>query len=157
MSFKATAKSNFKGLTAFKKKLKTLDGSKVTVGYFSEQKHPDIDMNLAELAYIHENGTPQIPQRDFMTQSWDNWVRGYAKGSLAKVANDYLFYGKKLRPILKEQGLAVKWMIDWTVEVAGDFTPNSPKTIAEKVGNSPLIDSGYLKANAKVKVTFNGK
>ena len=160
--FKSKAKVSFKGLTKFKKKLKTLEGSKVTVGYFAANKHPEIGITMSELAYLHENGGisskgNNIPQRDFMTQSWENWVKGYAKSSTAKVVNDYLFNNKKIRDCLKEQGTEVKWMVNWTIEVGGDFVPNHPKTLAGKVGSTPLMDSGYLKNNAVVKVTFNGK
>ena len=160
--FKSKAKVSFKGLTKLRKKLNTLDGSKITVGYYSNQRHPTIGIPMSELAYLHENGGVSskgnnIPQRDFMTQSWENYIKGYSKSSTAKVVNDYLFNNKKLRECLNKQGEEVKWMINWTVEVGGDFVPNHPKTLANKVGNDPLIDSGYLKNNATVKVTFNGK
>lgn len=160
------------------KQLKHLESKRLEVGVFEGEKHPDSDIDLAELARIHEYGivievTPEmraylhsiglhlrddtthirIPERSFIRAGWDN-----NKADVEKRIERFL-----------PQVLELNVNTDTFIEMVGKevegrlkkflkklhYPPNSSFTIRRKGSSNPLIDTGSLVDSITHRVKSN--
>lgn len=134
------------------KKMTTLDGYVVETGYHADQIHPEHDLSLSYIAYVNNFGDEDqnIPARPFMDFA-AQWHDQELEKKAPQLVQMYFYQDKKLMPMLREVGnrgkALIEIVIDWN-----QFTPNAPKTLAVKEGSTPLVDSGYMKKNAKIKI-----
>lgn len=136
-------------LSEYLSKLIQMDGTVVSYGYYSEDTHKPSGQPMGTIAYWLEEGTKHIPSRPFMYQSFSEHQmqsRGFKKA-----VKDYLYNNKGWELSFSAVGKEGKRLVKEIIE-QGDFQPNSPVTVAIKGSDSPLIDTGYLKNNAKYKV-----
>lgn len=138
---------NVRGLERIEKRLKELRGARLRVGVLSNDQHdPDNPIGLAELAAIHEFGSPaaNIPERSFIRRTFRekrpellDVVRKVAKGTVK---------GK----ITAERGLNLlgAWLAAEVKKTVTDGPhippPLQPETIARKGSDRPLVDTGRL-------------
>ena len=127
------------------KRLQKLSRTHVSSGYFGEQgDHPEIKLKYSVLMLIHENGMFNNPARPVRTITTFK-MKAYGK-AWAKDISKYLYHNLHLEELLDKIGKD-------TTEVAQSVfgTPqleaNSPVTVELKGFNSPLVDSGLLRAN----------
>lgn len=116
------------------------------------KKAAKLDVNNAELLFIHTNGSPinKIPARpviqpaieaDDNKQAINHEIMESVKANLAgnkEQAEKYM-----LRAALAGQNAARKWFTD----SRNNWAPNTPNTIAEKGSDRPLVDTGALRAS----------
>ena len=149
------------------KRLKDLESKRIEAGVFAGKKHPDSDIDLADLAKIHEYGvtievTPEmraylhsiglhlrkdtthirIPERSFIRAGWDNNkadVEKRIERFLPKVMELDIDLDAFLEAVGKEvEGRLKKFMKKL------HYPPNSSFTIRRKGSSNPLIDTGAL-------------
>jgi hypothetical protein len=106
------------------------------------------EINNAELAYIHTHGSPvnNIPPRPFLIPSILANLDSIKK--IQKEVIQAAVEGKAVITPMKKLGLfasaeAKKWFLD----SRNNWKPNTPETIRRKGSDSPLIDSGALRAS----------
>lgn len=127
----------------------------IQTGWFVEQKYgPENDnLQMAQVAQWNNEGLPAagIPPRPYFTIGYrDAVTKGGLQKQFAGVIKSIISGDSVLTP-MKALGTSLEQtlrqvMIDW------DTPPNSPKTIAIKGFNDPLVDSGELIANITSKV-----
>lgn len=138
--------SNMSALTA---RLQDLAKRDVLIGIPQEKSsRPGEEPTNAELAYIHEHGSPMknIPPRPFLGVAvWEN------RDKVATVQR------KIIRDVLNGQGQATALSMHklgllgqnlakgWFVDTRNNWAPNAPLTIALKGSDKPLIDTGALR------------
>ena len=149
------------------KRLKNLESKRIEVGVFAGKKHPESDIDLADLAKIHEYGvtievTPKmraylhsiglhlrddtthirIPERSFIRAGWDNNkadVEKRIERFLPKVMELDIDLDTFLEVIGKEvEGRLKKFLVKL------HYPPNASFTIRRKGSSNPLIDTGAL-------------
>src|ERR1043165_554177 len=133
-----------------KKDLQQLDRIKLQLGWFGTHYGSEND-NLphAYVAAINEEGTEKIPPRPFMrvglkqelktdTKAFAMMIQSVASGKSALSA------AKTASPAFV--AMLKKIMNEWS------SPPNSPRTVAEKGFNNPLIDTAELRDSIQVKV-----
>ena len=149
------------------KRLERLESKRIEAGVFAGKKHPDSDIDLADLAKIHEYGvtievTPEmraylhsiglhlrkdtthirIPERSFIRAGWDNNkadVEKRIERFLPKVMELDIDLDAFLEAVGKEvEGRLKKFMKKL------HYPPNSSFTIRRKGSSNPLIDTGAL-------------
>lgn len=152
MRVKSTIKTDLKGLTSLKRKLRVLDGKNVKVGYWDTQSHPNSDKNLAQIALINERGYFGLPVRDFMWTSFFAWKQSYSQNTAKNVVQNYLYRNQNINSLMKGIGEDMNYMIKWVIDADSFFVPNSPVTVKLKGSAVPLIDTGFMMNNAKIKL-----
>ena len=116
------------------------------------KKAADMDINNAELLFIHTNGSPinHIPARpvlqpavnaDGNKQAINNEIAASIKANLA--GDKDLASKKMLRAALAGQNAARRWFTD----PRNGWAPNALSTIERKGSDRPLIDTGALRAS----------
>lgn len=134
------------GKAAILRQIRHLDGSVTKVGYPSPSPlHMDAGVSLADLAFIHEYGSPKrgIPSRPFMRLTITATIR--ARKALMKKLHAQVSSGKlTAKQALSQLG---EWYAGQTKRIVaqGSFKPNKPSTIARKGSSRPLIDEGILR------------
>lgn len=127
------------------KELKKLDGQEVVVGLQSKDKYPGRKY-IADIGAQNEFGVPSknIPSRPFMRSTFDEQQKKWTNqfGKLIKSGN--------LKP-LDIMGLQMQKDIVGKI-TNGPFAPNSPVTIMLKGSDTPLIDTGRMRASIRYKV-----
>lgn len=144
-------KSNLKGLSALKRKMKTISQYSAQAGYY-DNKHPTAGISYAYLASIHEYGTRdgRIPQRDFITQAYLDWIMSI-KGDAEKAAKDIIYRKIPVKTALKR--VAEEGAIFITnAAYRFDSPSNAPSTISNKGFDNPLVETGKLANGVKSKV-----
>jgi len=114
----------------------------ILVGYPSGDKHPDSDIDNADLAEALHDGTAAIPARPFLLQGI-----GSEMVEIRKAIKEY----HEIRMTGKEGNLAkIGALAVGAVQrfVRGAYyrskIPNAPSTIRRKGSDLPLIDTGFL-------------
>lgn len=140
-------------LPALIKRLDKLNGTEVEVGFFEDDKYGPENGNLfvAQVAAYNEFGTETVPQRPFMTETFEGFANQFqmARGIRAVFMNA-LQDGRRVQGLLKSLGVTVADIM----QVSIDDWPgsNSPSTIARKGKNDPLYDTGKMLESVKFKI-----
>lgn len=147
-------------LDELERRLKELQRVEATVGITNDGKHPNFDGSYHDLMWMQHSGvaSKNIPPRplgsiallsfkgeDIMRKSLNKYFRNLNKRGGVISAED------ALKPWLKG-------MYEHSLNIFGNKTflePNAQFTIDKKGFNSPLIESGSLKAAWAIKI--NGK
>lgn len=129
-----------------------MDGAGVDVGIFDEDGvHPNSDDGLliSEIAAIQEFGTDDIPARPFLATTYEQNRDRYsnqAESVFGGVLRGKLTVDQALQTLGAIQASDVKTTINnWTTP------PNSPKTIASKGQNDPLVEDRHMRDAVKFK------
>jgi len=128
----------------------------IQVGFFEESKYGDENDNLpvAQVAQWNEEGSATNPTRPFIRV-----------GFAGRIKNDPELFFSSIKRIVEGDStfaaeykvLGPKLVLEMKQSIAEWDTPsNSPKTIAEKGFNNPLIDSGTMYDSVDYKVENKG-
>jgi len=128
--------------------LKLGTGAAVQVGFFADSRYtsshplrgtPRKPLPVAQVAFWNIYGTTKTPARDFMGVAIRGHQANYGK-DLAAIAKFTGYDTKRTMAIMGEriQGQIVKQIVQWSQP------PNSPRTVAIKGFNKPLIDDGTM-------------
>ena len=142
----------------FFKEIEKLVKMQVRVGFqqgenFHEEEGKKVD--LLDIAMFNELGTSRIPSRPFMRDSVDNNadnISKFCKAQLMGIAKG----SKDAESVLKAVGAMQVGLVQKTI-VDGSFVPNSPRTIAKKGSDKPLIDTGLMRQSVHYVITEKGK
>lgn len=133
-----------------KKELLSLNKVKIMTGWFDTHYGPEND-NLphAYIGNLLEEGSEKIPPRPFMRVGLKQAVKSDPKAFAAIIqavtsGRSALSAAKGSSPAFV--AMLQKVMSDWSTP------PNSPRTVAEKGRNDPLINTGELRDSIQVKV-----
>lgn len=152
--FKIDITKDTKGLEMLKKNLQKQMSMELELGFFPEARYED-GTQVAQVAQWNFEGSVTNPPRPAFQQSilapiergqykkmFDASIaRALSRGSFTA---EYNVIGKQLQAILRQS------IIDWSTP------PNSPRTIAEKGFNDPLIETGLMRDSVDYKVTKRG-
>ena len=138
----------------FFKEIEKLKKLQVRVGYqqgadFYDEEGKKVD--VLDVAMFNELGTSRIPSRPFMRDSVDNnadKISSFCKSKLKGIANG----SKTADAVLKEIGAMQVGLVQQTIR-DGNFAPNSPRTIAQKGSDKPLIDTGKMRQSVHYVIT----
>lgn len=131
------------------KSLEELKKKSVLVGIPEEKAtRPELGekINNAELAYIHTNGSPirNIPARPFIEPGIESKKEQIGEKFGQAIKNGLT--GKDPIPELEKAGMIGQNAArGWFTNPANNWPPNSPKTIAKKGSNKPLIDTAEMR------------
>lgn len=114
--------------------------------------------NNAEIGIVHEMGSQsnQVPARSFLRMPLETKSREITqfaqnnKGMIAegKVVKFFELLGIKAEAIIQEA---------FASRGFGNWSPNTPATIAKKGSSAPLIDTGELRKSISSEVMTNGR
>jgi len=149
------------------KRLKNLESKRIEAGVFAGKKHPENDIDLADLAKIHEYGvtievTPEmraylhsiglhlrddtthirIPERSFIRAGWDNHKEDVEK-RIKRFLPHVMELEIDLDTFLEAVGKEVEGRLKRFMKKL-HYPPNSSFTIRRKGSSNPLIDTGAL-------------
>lgn len=108
----------------------------------AETPHPKTGKAIGDIAFFNEYGTMDIPARSFIR----DWVDGNIDRIAKQVGNDALrvfMTDEKMVDALKNRGSAYRKEILRRIK-DNIPPPNAPSTLAQKVGDTPLIDTETL-------------
>ncbi len=153
---KSTLKINDKKWRELKRKIPAIKGAAVTVGIQSDAGSDDDGTPLAAIALWNEQGTDgggwggPIPERPFMRDTFDQQFNKW--GRTADGAISAILTGRKT-PKTAFSLLGELSEADIKKAIAsGDWTPNSPVTVALKGSSTPLINGGSLRQSIRYEV-----
>lgn len=142
-------------LNAIREALKILEQTDVLVGIPEEKNGGHGSMTNAELAYIHNNGSPinGVPAREILVPAINQHKEEL--GNLLKEAHQAATEGKDPTAALQKAGMQAQNFAQKRFE-DNDWEPNKPETIARWVskkrgrvseggGKKPLIDTSALR------------
>lgn len=140
-------------LPALIKRLDKLNGTEIEVGFFEYDKYGTENGNLyvAQVAAFNEFGTETVPQRPFMTETFEGFANQLhmARG-MKTVFQNVLLNGRQVVQLLKNLGRTTADIMQISIE---DYPgSNSPSTIARKGKNDPLYDTGKMLESVKFKI-----
>lgn len=119
-------------------------------GQIGNEKHPNADLSLAQLANYLEFGTDTIPARPFLSGTIDANMGAYKKASVS-IAEKVVAQRSKLENEL--QLLGERILSDVKKNIVSHIPPpNSPSTILKKGSSTPLIDTGHLMGSLTYEV-----
>lgn len=136
------------------KRIQTLNDSSVAVGWFEDtETYPD-GLPVAQVAYDNEFGNSKkgVPSRPFFRRAI-----AINEGSWIDFCTKSLKEKKPLSEVMERVGTQI---VNDVLESVNFFTmkrDNSPRTVARKGFNAPLIDTSHMiktlrhKVGAKVK------
>jgi hypothetical protein len=104
--------------------------------------HPKSDKPVGDIAFFNEFGTMTIPARSFIR----DWVDGNIDNITKQLGTDtlrVLMTSEKMRDALTKRGKQYREAIVRRIERRIP-PPNAPSTLAQKVGDIPLIDTETL-------------
>lgn len=130
-----------------------LNGASVSYGWTEESAdYPDGTSVINVAAYNHF-GTATIPARPILTTSFERQSSELA--ALSEALNDEIIASQTndITPALTVIGQFAQSTLqrDFT-RVSQDFAPLADSTIARKGHDTPLIDTGHLRAQVRFKV-----
>ena len=150
-----TSKSRYNDLKKIKKHFQDISNQYAQSGYFDGEQHPTIDMSLATLALVHENGSEHIPSRQLFAKASASLVTG----GMTKVDVDIKRLVKQVGKISPNIDLVGADITKFIRNMFGDTSillENAPLTIKLKGGrNTPLVDTGELRDNLGYKTSKN--
>jgi len=136
--------------------LKALDGLRLDVGYFAGIGTTDSKFTLPEIAAVQEFGTKdgRIPERSFMRTTFDKFRLIYNEQF---VEQGFLAALGKKDPEKALLSVGNNYKSDVVNKITGIRNrKNAPSTIAKKGFDNPLIHTGIMRANIKVRVSRRG-
>jgi hypothetical protein len=154
-------KLDFKGGDKMKRLLKKMNtglgsAKSVTVGFYDGARYSGshgirgtkrAPVLVAQVAFWNEFGTKHAPPRPFFRTMIEN-NSGDWGASLAYLAKVYNYDGRKM---LGGMGMGIKAQLQDSIKKWSD-PPNSPRTVAVKGFNNPLIDEGIMLRNVGYNV-----
>lgn len=145
---KISVKFDNKGFEELYKQLDEMEEYEVEAGYYGDDIHSKAEMPMSNLAWIHENGTDEIPERPFMSQA----THAMQGGSVVRdELYNIIFKGASVKKELVGIGKKMENQITLAIEY-GSFLPNAKLTVALKGRDEPLIETSEMKDNPKSKV-----
>lgn len=141
----ARLKSNKKNWEQLKRRLLRFDQRSFDVGFFKKEKYgPENDnMQVAEVAWMNDQGTSVVPPRPFFTIDF----RKFAEKSFHKKAKHILFIllFKKNPAMVKELENLADFYSDSLREFIYDYPGNNSEWWAEAKGfDDPLYHTGVM-------------
>ncbi len=144
-----------------REKLKVFDGLQLDVGYFAGQQGAKTDSNflLPDIAAVQEFGSHprkknrRVPKRSFLAHTFDRFKNRYRRqfrnNAVKTITND-------TNPKRALLSVGENYRSDVVNRIVGLRTPkNAPWTIKAKGNDNPLIDSGTMKNNIRIRVVKN--
>lgn len=130
------------------KSLRELKNKSVLVGIPEEKatRPEDRTINNAELAYIHTNGSPirGIPARPFIQPAIEK--NSTPIGAQLGEAIKKTLTGGDSEPSLRKAGIIGQNVSrGWFTNPDNGWAPNTPRTIAKKGSDKPLIDTAEMR------------
>jgi hypothetical protein len=126
--------------------VKALEKLDIVVGYLGNDRHPNANATIAEVASWMEFGTNSAPARPFMrtaTRLYKNDIQRDIKRELTPSKNNLLDDSDS---IADKIGEALVSYIQKTIDQASDWaTPLALSTIEAKGNSQPLIETGAMK------------
>ncbi len=148
------------GLSAFKRKLKAADKSRVEVGIFSDhaartpKDEHDEGLSNVEIGYKHEMGVIRegIPARSFLEMPLRTELPSIIKAEAAALVASFAEDGPKA--MLERVGFMGEAAIQEAFDTSGfgTWAPNHPQTIQAKGSSKPLIDTSQLRESISSRV-----
>ncbi len=129
--------------------LKKIERLEVQVGYWRGEKTEDDGTDLVDIAAYNELGTPTIPARPFMKQSFENHESDLQNA--CDEVNAAISRGSTAVQALENLGTFGKALVQQEI-VDGEFEPNAAATISKKGSERPLIDTGHMRQSVDFKV-----
>ena len=140
-----------------RKAMKQLKKTEVVVGIPQEANGAHGPVTNAQLALIHDNGSPinKIPARPILLPAIEK-----AKAEISeklKAAHQAAAEGKSdaINPSLEKAGMFAADRVKERFE-ENDWAPNSPGTIKRKGSDKPLVDTAELKKSMTYVVREKG-
>ncbi len=141
-------KVNLKGWLNVKKRIVGLASKSVHVGVFSNEQHPGSDYSDAELAALHEYGSPKgmIPERSFLRSTMDRKdVQDRVTKSMGKISGQIAAGKTNTTEALGVLGDLLAEEVKKTLEQnKTSGPPLAPKTVERKQSDTKLVDTGRL-------------
>jgi len=137
-------------LRAIKRRLKALDGTKLQVGFFEEDKYEDTGMPVAQVAMFNEYGTHLHPTRPFMQDTFESTAaKRIIKHGLRAVFVAAI-RGQAIQHKLRELGKQLAECMQAHIDAFPGS--NSATTILRKGFNDPLYDTGKMLESVKFQI-----
>lgn len=108
----------------------------------ADTPHPKSGKPIGDIAFFNEYGTITTPARSFIR----DWVDGNIDKIAKELGNDVfrtLMTDEAMRTALTKRGAAYRKAIIRRIKQRIP-PPNAPSTLAQKVGDTPLIDTETL-------------
>ena len=144
-------KLNVTKLHAVKRRLKALDGTKVQVGFFEDDKYEDTGMPVAQVAMFNEYGTHQHPTRPFMQDTFESTAAERIIKHGLKAVFVAAIKGQAIQHTLRE--LAKQLAECMQAHIDAYPGSNSAATILRKGFNDPLYDTGKMMESVKFQIS----
>lgn len=141
VNVKVTHKKYYGGVSALIQRVKQMREA-IYIGIPATESSRDDEVNNATLGYIHEFGKG-VPARPWLRPS----IRGYRIQAVSRLHKDLpevLLGGLSFDQCLNRIGIEGASAVRSYILNSGNFTPNSPYTIAQKGSSKPLIDTGQM-------------
>lgn len=140
-------------LPKLEKSLKDLQQRQVLVGVpesTTDDRPPEDKINNAELVYIHTHGSVlrRIPARPIIEAALeDEYNQQKLEPLLGKVLRAALAGNEtEIDSAMTSLGMEAQNIVrDWFTNPRNNWAPNSPRTIAKKGSDKPLIDTGDMR------------
>lgn len=143
-------KLNTTKLRAINRRLKALDGTRVQVGFFEEDKYEDTGMPVAQVAMFNEYGTHLHPTRPFMQDTFESTVAKQAIKHGLKAIFFAAITGQAIQHKLRELGKQLAEIMQAHIDAYPGS--NSAATILRKGFNDPLYDTGKMIESVKFQI-----
>ncbi len=144
----SSVKVNLKGWLNVKKQIAGLAAKSVRVGVFSNERHPDSDYSDAELAALHEYGSPKgmIPERSFLRSTLERKdVQERVTKLMGKVSGQVAAGKTSVTEALGVLGEVLADEVKETLEQnKTSGPPLAPETVERKQSDTKLVDTGRL-------------
>lgn len=134
--------------------LEKLESLKLKVGYFEGQMHTEAKVPLAVLMYWQEYGLGNYPARFLFTETSVH-LEHYFKKKGNKFNSGIKHSVKNIGKSENSLNVLGKDVVLYMQELFGDTSVlgnNSPRTIAKKGANAPLVETEQLKKDLTYKV-----
>jgi hypothetical protein len=157
------------------KNLQKINGKKIKVGVFGGEKHENSEIDMADLASIHEfgceiqvtpkmrawftaNGYPlkkettviRIPERSFLRSGYDENIDTISK-KIEEMVPDVIAADVDPKVFMDAIGVEFAGLIQKKMRDLKN-PPNSQMTIERKGSSNPLIDTGRLVSSIRHEV-----
>lgn len=152
----------FNHIPEIEKQLRYIENHYIAIGIFSDAgEHPDAEINMVELARVHEFGTTikqgdntiVIPERSFIRAGFDSKKKNI-RNQAEKLLTDVLTMKTTAKPAMDALGqVIVTQLQEYLTNLSQP--PNAASTIAQKGSSNPLIDEGHLRDSIVHKVRSN--
>lgn len=144
-------KLNTTKLRAIKRRLKALNGTKVQVGFFEEDKYEDTGKSVAQVAMFNEYGTHLHPTRPFMQDTFESSVSKRIIEYGLKEVFGAAIKGQAIQHKLSELGKQLAECMQAHIDAFPGS--NSAATILRKGFNDPLYDTGKMMESVKFQIS----